>query len=324
VRRKAGNNNKPVNSKRNIGPADSNLIFSRGEKTASFPLLGLTTSNGQPNLVKEEYTQAILAILNQAFGVDFTHYKKSTIGRRIARRMVLNQTDSLKDYVLFLQSHPRELKALFEALLINVTHFFRELATFDVLQEKIFPKLLNQHLNPIRIWVPGCSTGEDVYSIAISFQEFLADRKVCGQTIQIFGTALNECNISRAQQGVYTKNIEAYVCEKYLSKYFIKTEGGYQVIKFIQDLCLFAKQDITKTSQFSGLDLVCCRNVLIYFDSALQEQVLSILHGALKPCGFLVLGESESVGKLSAVFETLGSKGVVYIKKSAEKGGLMF
>jgi two-component system, chemotaxis family, CheB/CheR fusion protein len=182
---------------------------------------------------------------------------------------------------------------------------------------------LNQHLNPIRIWVPGCSTGEDVYSIAISFQEFLEDRKVCGQTIQIFGTDLNECNITRAQQGVYTKNIEAHVCEKYLSKYFKKTDGGYQVIKFIQDLCLFAKQDITKTSPLSGLDLVCCRNVLIYFDSTLQEQVLLILHGALKPCGFLVLGESESVGKLSTVFETLVNKGVVYVKKSTEKGGLM-
>jgi two-component system CheB/CheR fusion protein len=237
--------------------------------------------------------------------------------------MVLNQTDNLKEYVVFLQNHPRELKALFDDLLINLTHFFREPATFDILGEKVFPELLKKRLNPIRIWVPGCSMGEDVYSIAISLQEFLEERKVCGQVIQIFGTDLNECNISRAQQGVYTKNIEAHVSEKYLSKYFKKTNGSYQVIKFIQDLCLFTKQDITKTPPLSGLDLVCCRNVLIYFDSNLQEQVLSILHGALKPCSFLVLGESESVGKLSAVFETLESKGVVYVKKSTEKGGLL-
>ena len=237
--------------------------------------------------------------------------------------MVLNQTDNLKDYVVIMQNHSRELKALFDDLLINLHIFSVNPQHLIYLCEKVFPELLKMRLNPIPIWVPGCSTGEDVYSIAISLHKFLEDRKVCGQVIQIFGTDLNECNISRAQQGIYTKNIEAHVCEKYLSKYFKKTDSGYQVIKFIQDLCLFAKQDITKTPPLSGLDLVCCRNVLIYFDSNLQEQVLSILHGALNPCGFLVLGESESVGKLSAVFETLESKGVVYVKKSAEKGGLM-
>lgn len=273
----------------------------------------------QPKPTKEENTKAIFTILKTAFNIDFTHYKESTISRRIARRMVINQIDSLKDYVTFLRSHPRELQALFDDMLIGVTSFFREPSTFDIMKDKIFPELLKgrQHDNPIRIWIPGCSTGEEVYSIAITIQEFLEDKNIPDQAVQIFGTDVNDRNIERARQGIYAKNIEAYVNERRLRKYFAKINGNYQVTKFIRDICIFAKQDVTKDPPFSNLDMICCRNVLIYFDSQLQERVIPILHYALKPNGFLVLGESESVGRFTDLFGAMEKKGVVYVKKRA-------
>lgn len=273
----------------------------------------------QPKPTKEEYSKAIFTIIKTAFNIDFTHYKESTISRRIARRMVINQIDNLKDYVTFLRSHPRELQALFDDMLIGVTSFFREPSTFDIMRDKIFPEFLKgrPHDNPIRIWIPGCSTGEEVYSIAITIQEFLEDRNIPDQAVQIFGTDVNDRNIERARQGIYAKNIEAYVNERRLRKYFAKINGNYQVTKFIRDICIFAKQDVTKDPPFSNLDMICCRNVLIYFDSQLQERVIPILHYALKSNGFLVLGESESVGKFTDLFGAMEKKGVIYVKKRA-------
>jgi two-component system CheB/CheR fusion protein len=273
----------------------------------------------QPKPTKEEFTKAIFTMLKTSFGVDFTHYKESTISRRIARRMVINQTETLKDYAAFLRSHPKELQALFDDMLIGVTSFFREPQTFDIMTEKMFPEFLKnrQHDNAIRIWAPGCSTGEEVYSIAITIQEFLEDRNIPDQAVQIFGTDVNERNIERARQGIYAKNIEAYVSDKRLRKYFSKVNGNYQVTKFIRDICIFAKQDVTKDPPFSNLDMICCRNVLIYFDSALQERVIPILHYALKPNGYLVLGESESVGKFTDLFGAMEKKGIVFVKKRA-------
>lgn len=273
----------------------------------------------QPKPAKEDYAKAIFTALKTQFGVDFTHYKESTINRRIARRMVINQVDNLKDYVAYLRSHPKELQALFDDMLIGVTSFFREPTTFDIMKEKIFPELLKgrPHDSPIRIWVPGCSTGEEVYSIAITLEEYLEDNNIPDQTVQIFGTDVNDRNVERARQGIYAKNIESYVNEKRLRKYFVKINGNYQITKFIRDICIFAKQDVTKDPPFSNLDMICCRNVLIYFDSALQERVIPILHYALKPNGVLVLGESESVGKFTDLFGAMEKKGVVFVKKRA-------
>jgi Methylase of chemotaxis methyl-accepting proteins len=268
---------------------------------------------------KEDYNKTIFETLKVAFNVDFTHYKDSTINRRITRRMVINQIDSLKNYVTFLRSHPKELQALFDDMLIGVTSFFREPQSFEVMREKIFPELVKnrQRDNPIRIWIPGCSTGEEVYSIAITIQEFLADKNLTNQFVQIFGTDINDRNVERARQGIYAKNIETSVPDNYLRKYFIKTDGNYQITKSVRDLCVFAKQDMTKDPPFSNLDIICCRNVLIYFDSTLQEKVIPILHYALKPNGFLILGESESVGKFTELFAPMEKKGVVYTKKRA-------
>jgi two-component system CheB/CheR fusion protein len=204
-------------------------------------------------------------------------------------------------------------------MLIGVTSFFREPQSFEIMNEKIFPELVKnrQRDNPIRIWVPGCSTGEEVYSIAITIQEFLADKNISNQFVQIFGTDINDRNVERARQGIYAKSIETSVPDVYLRKYFSKTDGSYQIAKSIRDLCVFAKQDMTKDPPFSNLDIICCRNVLIYFDSTLQEKVIPILHYALKPNGFLILGESESVGKFTELFAPMEKKGVVYVKKRA-------
>ena len=261
--------------------------------------------------------QTIFTLLKSAFGVDFTHYKEATITRRITRRMVINQINSINEYIEYLKSHSIELQALFDDMLIGVTSFFREPDTFALLKAKVYPELLKIRTpnSPIRVWVPGCSTGEEVYSVAITLQEFLESRSIADITIQIFGTDVNDKNIERARQGIYTKNIEANVSEERLRRFFVKSNGNYQITKFLREMCIFAKQDLTKDPPFSNMDMVCCRNVLIYFDITLQERLIPILHYGLKPNGFLVLGESESIGKFSDLFVPLEKRSSVFIKK---------
>ncbi|MCW3996097.1 MAG: hypothetical protein NWE98_08130 [Candidatus Bathyarchaeota archaeon] len=265
---------------------------------------------------RKENIKTIFTLLKATFGVDFSHYKASTTNRRISRRMVINQIDDFKHYTDFLRANPRELQALFDDMLIGVTSFFREPPTFEILKERVYPELIKTRTPeaPIRIWVPGCSTGEEVYSIAITIQEFLEERNRLDQTVQIFGTDVNERNIERARQGIYARNIETYVSERRLRKYFT-VNGNYQISKSIRDICVFAKQDITKDPPLSNLDVICFRNVLIYFDSTLQEKIIPILHYTLKSNGFLILGESESVGKFTDLFSPIEKKGVIFVKK---------
>ena len=264
--------------------------------------------------------QTIFTLLKSTFGVDFTHYKEGTINRRITRRMVINQINSTKEYIEYLKSHPKELQALFDDMLIGVTSFFREPETFNLLKEKVYPELLKIKTpnSPIRVWVPGCSTGEEVYSVAISLQEFLESKSIPNVIIQIFGTDINDKNIERARKGIYPKTIEATVSEDRIRRFFIKSNGNYQISKFLREMCIFAKQDLTKDPPFSNLDMVCCRNVLIYFDSVLQEKLIPILHYGLKPSAFLVLGESESVGKFTDFFAPLGKGNSIFIKKGVQ------
>ncbi len=276
----------------------------------------IKTKNGA-QITAEDYYKEIFKLLKSASNVDFTHYKEATINRRIARRMVINHIDSTKDYVHFLQAHPNELKSLYNDLLIGVTSFFREPNTFDVLKEKVFPEILRTKSpdNIIRVWVPGCSTGEEVYSLVIALREFLESKNLAQQPVQVFATDINERNIEKARQAVYSVTIEEHVPERILRKYFERSNGNYQVVKFIREMCVFARQDITKDPPFSNLDMVCCRNVLIYLDSYLQERVIPILNYALKPEGYLVLGESESIGKFTDLFKPIEKKSPVFIKK---------
>jgi two-component system CheB/CheR fusion protein len=262
----------------------------------------------------------IYVMLKVAFGTDFTHYKETTMKRRITRRMVINKTTDLKTYLDYLETHPVELQALFDDLLIGVTSFFREPKTFLALKEKVFPEIIKKksQSEPVRVWVPGCSTGEEAYSLAIAIQEYLEEKVILDVKIQIFGTDVNEKNIEKARQGTYRKSIEDNVSENRLKKFFRDQDDSYQIAKSIREMCIFARQDITSDPPFSNLDLIVCRNMLIYFDSQLQERVVPIFHYGLKDGGFLILGESESASKFHNLFEALTNKGVIYRKKQAQ------
>jgi PAS domain S-box-containing protein len=264
--------------------------------------------------------QRIFTLLKLSFNVDFTHYKETVVNRRITRRMVINHVDNIAKYSEFLVTNHAELKALFDDMLIGVTSFFREPKTFEILKEELLPEILKNRKSkePIRIWIPGCSTGEEAYSFAIALQEFLEETGTSDVQTQIFGTDVNEKNIDKARQGIYPKNIEANVSESRLKRFFTGFNGSFQIAKFIRDKCIFAKQDLTADPPFSNLDLISCRNMLIYFDSQLQERIVPILHYALKPNGFLVLGESESIGKFTTLFAPVSKKSFIYTKRNAQ------
>ena len=219
---------------------------------------------------KETALNSIFTLLKSNFNVDFSHYKETVVNRRVARRMVINHIKKMAIYADYLRSHSNELEALFNDMLIGVTSFFREPETFSALKETVFPELVkNRSLKePIRIWIPGCSTGEEVYSFAIAIQEYLEENSIANVQVQIFGTDVNEKNVEKARLGIYQKTIETDVSETRLKHFFTSFNGygNYQITKTIRDMCVFAKQDITADPPFSNMDLVSCRNMLIYFD----------------------------------------------------------
>ncbi|MFH1429426.1 MAG: CheR family methyltransferase, partial [Candidatus Margulisiibacteriota bacterium] len=258
----------------------------------------------------------IFFLLRGLTGVDFTHYKQSTIKRRIERRMIMRKTQILDEYVSLLRENGSELEGLAEDILITVTKFFREPDVYKQLQEKVFPAMMKnrQRGNPFRIWVPGCSTGEEVYSLAISLLQFLGDR---ADTIplQIFGTDISDKAIEKARKGIYPQSIEADIAPGHLRRFFVKTEHGYQINKTIREMCIFAKHNITGDPPFSNIDLISCRNVLIYLGPILQKKVIPMFHYALKSQGYLILGSSEGIGGFSAFFGAILKKYQIYQKK---------
>ncbi|MEG4407577.1 chemotaxis protein CheB [Microcoleus sp. MON2_D5] len=260
----------------------------------------------------------IFALLKSTTGVDFSPYKPTTIARRIQRRMVLYKLESLDDYATHLQQNSAEVTALYEEILIHVTSFFRDSEAFEKLKEVVFPTITqNKSANaPIRIWVAGCSTGEEVYSIAICLLEFLGDRLI-PPPIQIFATDISEAAIGKARSGFYLENQMVDVSPERRTRFFIRPEagGGYRIRKAVRELCIFARQDLGSDPPFSNLDLVSCRNVLIYLGESLQKKVMPIFHYSLNPTGFLLLGTSESTGKFSSLFTTVDKKNKIYAKK---------
>ena len=272
--------------------------------------------NGLALLGEEDQYKKIFRLLTSSSGVDFTHYKRSTIQRRLTRRMALHQKETLVDYVGLLQRDPAEIQALFHDLLIRVTSFFRDPEIFDGLTQIIFPTLLEARApqEPLRIWIPGCASGEEVYSVAICLTEFLTDRAGV-PPIQIFGTDVSSPAIETARAGSYLESIAAEVSPARLSRFFVKVNDRFQIAKSIRDLCVFAKHDITHDPPFSRIDLISCRNVLIYLDQALQRQVFSLFHYALKPDGFLVLGPSEALGQNADFFALFEKQHRVYTRK---------
>jgi two-component system, chemotaxis family, CheB/CheR fusion protein len=265
-----------------------------------------------------EALSRIFALLRRTMGVDFSHYKQGTIRRRIMRRMVLRNLKRIDDYVQYLQDHATEVEDLYHDILINVTSFFREIDTFKALRATVFPSIVPAKLSdsPIRIWIPGCATGEEAYSIAITLLEFLDDRAI-KPMIQIFATDISEIAIEQARLGIYAESGLAEVSPERLRRFFVPVEGGYQIIKAVRELCIFARQDLTSDPPFSRLDLISCRNVLIYFEPVLQKKIMPIFHYALKPTGFLMLGSSESIGEFSDLFMIADKKSRIYSRKFA-------
>jgi two-component system, chemotaxis family, CheB/CheR fusion protein len=264
----------------------------------------------------ENSLTVIFSLLRKATGVDFTHYKQTTLGRRIQRRMLLYRLERLEDYARYLQSNPAEVIALYQDCLIHVTSFFRDPESFDALKTLVFPAILKERSpgNPIRIWVAGCSTGEEAYSIAICLLEFLADQHP-RVPIQIYATDISETAIEHARSGIYTVSQVANVSAQRLYRFFAQVEGGYQVSKAIREVCVFARQNLISDPPFSRLDLISCRNVLIYLGNTLQKKLLPILHYGLKPTGFLMVGTSETVGDFTDLFALCDKKNKIYAKK---------
>jgi two-component system CheB/CheR fusion protein len=262
--------------------------------------------------------EQIFRLLRRATKVDFSGYKMPTISRRVQRRMALHKIEKLGDYGQLLHRDAGEVDALYQDLLINVTSFFRNPEAFAALRQVVYPSILQSRTSnsgPIRIWVPGCSTGEETYSHAMSLVEFLADERA-DIPIQVFGTDLSEHAIQRARIGIYKENIEADLTPLRLRRFFYRSDGGYQIKKSIRDLCIFSTQNVFNDPPFSRMDLVSCRNVMIYLSQAVQKRVIPIFHYALNPTGFLMLGSTEGLlGAGSELFEMTDKKQKIFRKR---------
>jgi len=266
----------------------------------------------------EEYDAlaAIWKTLLEVVRVDFTQYRQSTVMRRLTRRMKRCKKNSFKDYYYFMKGNRDEINLLYSDLLLHFTEFFRDPHIFEVLKEKVFPQLIKNRSakSPIRIWVPGCSTGEEVYSLAICLHEFLKEHKP-NVTVQFFGTDLSSQNIAVARAAFYPDKIRKNVSSTRLERFFDPVGDSLKVVAFIRETCVFAVQDITSDPPFPNMDLVSCRNVFIYFNNAFQEISLPLFHFALKPTGFLMLGTSESMGKFHSLFNLFDQKANIYSKR---------
>ncbi|HKE01567.1 MAG TPA: CheR family methyltransferase, partial [Planctomycetota bacterium] len=239
------------------------------------------------------------------------------IQRRIQRRMLLLKMESPARYLQVLRENADEVQALFHELVINVTGFFRESETFDLLKKRVFPGLLRDASDPessIRIWVPGCSTGEEPYSIAMSLLE-VAKKMGREPNVQIFATDVDDVALEKARAGVYPESVQSDISPDRLRRFFTKVTGGYQVGRLLREMCVFARQNVTRDPPFSKLDIVSCRNLLIYLGSILQRQALVTFHYALKPTGILVLGRNETVGSSTELFAPMDKKQRLYTKK---------
>lgn len=262
---------------------------------------------------QEETLQKISIILRTATGHDFSQYKNTTMGRRVERRMVIHNIVNPAEYIRYLQGNPEEIETLFQELLIGVTSFFRDPEAFDVLEKHAIPLLFDHRPadRSIRVWVPGCSTGEEAYSIAILIRQQM-DRVGQEYDVQIFATDIDQRAIETARQGLYPPNIELDVPAHYLRRYFTQDAQNYQVVKQIRDMVVFAAQSVIKDPPFSKMDLISFRNVMIYFDPNLQQLVIPMLHYALNARGILFLGTSESLGEYEYLFKAVDRKHKIY------------
>src|SRR5712671_4455744 len=276
-------------------------------------------------IAPSNHMETLLSLLRVASGVDFTHYKHTTLQRRINRRMILHKLEKVADYVRYIKSKPGELDELYKDILIHVTSFFRDPDAFEALRKHVFPKLFQDHkAGTIRVWVPGCSTGEEVYSLAMAMLEYIwletqrTARPALGSLpFQIFATDISEGSLDRARSGIYSAAAVAEISPERLRRFFVKLDGGYQINKSVREMCIFARQNVAKDPPFSNLDLISCRNLLIYMGPVLQKRVLPTFHYALKPDGYLMLGGAETLGNFAEYFSPVAKKNRIFQKKKA-------
>ncbi len=279
--------------------------YIRRAPAAELPAIPADTS-GLPGILRQ---------LRLSTGVDFELYKPAMIGRRIARRMALRKLDTHEQYLELIKKDPTELNALYEDIFIHVTGFFRDPDSLQALQKRVLVNLIpGRTSRTIRIWVPGCSSGEEVYSIAMLLFETLGERRT-GATIQVFGTDVSERSVQRARAGIYPASCMVDVSLERRRRFFSRLDADYQIIKAVRDVCVFARHDLSKDPPFSRLDLISCRNVLIYMGSALQKRVIEAFHYALKPRGYLLLGKSESLSAYSSLFGAEDPKHKILLRR---------
>ncbi len=290
------------------------------------PSAKIEAEHGKKINLHSEELKKILAIVKNRSGIDFfLHYKQASIYRRVVRRMVLNKFDKLEDYSSMLKTRPKEVTELYNDFLINVTSFFRDQDFYKILATEVFPSFVKQEKTnePIRIWVAGCSTGEEAYSIAISLFEFL-EKKELTIPIQIFASDLDANAIEEARTGFYPLSALQRVSPDRLKRYFKKVESRYQIAKFVREVCVFSQHNLLKDPPFSRINLISCQNVLIYLETNPQKKVLQTFHYALKPAGYLFLGKSETIGYSTDLFEPLDKKIKLYTRKQTNSGQLEF
>ena len=297
--------------------APENISDKLVELQQSYKISNKTNVKDSKDKVTEDAFRQVLALLKVKLGIDFNFYKQTTVRRRIILRMVVLKVDTINDYVEYVKKNKSELDVLFQNLLIPVTSFFRDKPTFETLCETVLPEIIKNKKTqtPIRIWIAGCSTGQEVFSIAVCMHEFLRENKGNAK-VQIFATDLSEKAIKTARAGIYSQKETEGISAIRLTQFFDKTtNGNYQVKKFVRDMCVFAVHNFLKDPPFAKIDLISCRNVLIYFEPFLQKKALGIFHYALNEKGILLLGKSEAIGTSTDLFLQFGKKDKLYTRK---------
>ncbi|WP_145140043.1 CheR family methyltransferase [Paenibacillus sp. Y412MC10] len=270
-------------------------------------------------ITTEQYIQLIFEKIRQDCGVDFTYYKRNSVLRRIERRMAIHNAPSMAAYMTYLEEHREELQALRKDLLIGVTNFFRDPEAFQTIYDKVLPEIFERKSlsKEIRVWVAGCSTGEEAYSIAMLLRKY-ADTLDEPYLIKIFATDLDKESIEYASQGIYTQSNISHLSEEDQERFFIKDDDMFQVSKDIRKMVVFAPQNIIKDPPFRNLDLITCRNMLIYLQPEMQQKVLSLFHFALNPEGFLFLGPSETIGRFAGQFDFVDRRWNIFSHKNGK------
>jgi len=275
--------------------------------------------SGNLILSDDENLNRIFTLLREKTGIDFSFYKPNTVVRRIERRMTVNQVMSIRDYVRYLEGFPKEIGHLHRDLLIGVTAFFRDKEAYDELRQNWLPELIQENQGQqLRLWVAGCSTGEEAYSIAILCQEIMSDLGVLVD-IKIFATDVDKEAIAIAGAGLYPESISADTSPELLSKYFYRREDGYQIARHIREMVVFAQHNVIKDPPFTNIEFISCRNLLIYLQSVLQQRVMELFNFSLNQRGLLFLGTSETTGDMHSFFEPLHNKWKIYRSKGKKR-----